>query len=153
MVRRLTIHFTLEEFVFSQTATRRGIDNTPPPEAVDNLMRVARMLEDVRDLLGGIPVLVSSGYRSPQLNAVIAGSSPTSAHMAGLAADFIAPGFGSPKEICLAIAGAGLEFDQVIHEFGRWVHLELAPEDRVPRRQLLSKFENTPFLSGIVDQP
>ena len=84
MVRRLTPHFTLDELTFSQTAVRHGIDNTPTPEIVDNLLRLAERLEEVRNLLG-VPILVSSGYRSSELNALIPGASASSAHVVGLA--------------------------------------------------------------------
>ena len=97
----LSPHFTLSDFTFSETAVRRGIDNTPDSEALDNLHTLAAGLEQVRYLLDA-PIHVTSGYRSAKLNSAI-GSSPTSDHVRGYAADFVCPGFGSPTEICRAI--------------------------------------------------
>ena len=66
--------------------------------------------------------MIKRGYRSPALNAVIGGSR-NSDHMRGLAADFICPGFGVPYAACKAIEHSDLEFKQLIHEFGAWVHV------------------------------
>ena len=129
----LTPHFTLEELTASQSAARLGLDNTPPPEMVDALKRTAQLLEEVRALLGK-PVLVSSGYRAPAVNRAVGGAA-NSAHMLGCAADFSCPAFGSPLDICRAIARSGIAFDQVIHEFRAWVHIAWAPQ---PRRQVLT---------------
>jgi zinc D-Ala-D-Ala carboxypeptidase len=138
---QLTTHFSLEELTLSQTAVRRGIDNTPSLEQVKNLKRVAAMLEDVRTLLGEKPVLISSGYRSPGVNAAVGGAKD-SRHLLGLAADFTSPPFGPPKDICLKIAASDLPFDQLIYE-GTWVHIGLAPNGTPPRKQLLTAhFQN-----------
>lgn len=133
---RLTDHFSLAELTQSETAARRRIDNTPSPAAIENLTRTAQTLEQVRALLGGRPVLVSSGYRSPALNAAVGGAAK-SAHMTGLAADFICPGFGSPLEICRKLAASNLSFDQIIQE-GTWTHIGLAPVGQKPRQQVLT---------------
>ena len=71
---RLSPHFTLAEFVTSQEAARRSIDNTPAPDVVERLRRTAAGLEAVRIRLGGAPIIVTSGYRSSQLNDAIGGS-------------------------------------------------------------------------------
>lgn len=133
---KLTDHFSLEEMTASETAARRGIDNTPSPAIIKNLTRTAQLLERVRVLLGSKPILVSSGYRSPALNAAVGGSK-TSAHMQGLAADFICPGFGTPLEICKLLDSLGVNFDQLIQE-GTWVHIGLAADGVKPRRQVLT---------------
>ncbi|MBI3041256.1 MAG: peptidase M15 [Betaproteobacteria bacterium] len=149
MTKRLSRHFTLDELVASQTAARRGIDNTPSPAVVRNLRRLAALLEKVRTLLGGKPILVSSGYRCRALNAAVAGAK-ASAHMAGLAADFTAPGYGTVLQVARRIAASSLRYDQLIHEYGAWVHIGLAPARRKPRRQNLSIFKGTGYLDGIV---
>ena len=132
----LTLHFTLAELTHSQTADRLGIDNTPSAEIIDNLTRTAQTLERVRVLLGSRPIIVSSGYRSPDLNRVVKGAR-ASAHLFGLAADFICPGYGTPLQICKAIAASNIDFDQIIQE-GTWVHLGLAKAGEKPRRQVLT---------------
>jgi len=118
----LSPHFHLSEFTTSQEAGRRRIDNTPSAEILQNLRETAKAMEKVRALLGNKPILISSGYRSLALNTAVGGSA-SSAHIRGEAVDFICPGFGSPLEICRAIAASDLAFDQLIEEAGAWVHL------------------------------
>lgn len=135
---KLTEHFALSEFLVSQTAQRLGIDNTPSPEIVKNLTKTAEMMEKVRTLLGDKVITITSGYRCPKLNTAI-GSSMTSAHVQGQAADFICPDFGSVRECVIKIAhDKGIEFDQLIREFDDgghgWVHIAWRNN---PRRQVL----------------
>ena len=129
----LSPHFTLAEFVVSDTAARRGIDNDPPAELLHALKRTAQGLEAVRVRLGGAPIIVTSGYRSPALNAAVGGQ-PSSQHTRGEAADFIAPRFGSPTEVAAALRDSGVDYDQLILEFGRWVHISFS---QAPRHQAL----------------
>lgn len=152
MPRYLSPHFTLEELLASQTAARRGIDNTPTPEALHNLQRLALALEQVRSHLGGAPILISSGYRSPALNRAVGGAR-NSRHMQGLAVDFTAPRFGTVLQTARAVAASGIAFDQIIHEFGSWVHLGLAPSGQAPASEKLSIFTGTGYLPGLVGQP
>lgn len=127
---RLSEHFTLDELTVSETAERLGIDNDPPPNVLENLRGLAETLERVRAALGGRPIVVTSGYRSPNLNRMVNGSRE-SAHLVGYAADFTCPGFGSPLDVCRAVVAAGsIPYDQLIHEFGRWVHLSVDPRWR-----------------------
>ena len=121
---KVSDHFYLSELTHSDTASRKGIDNTPNPIAVRNLFKLADMLEQIRKLLGGKPILITSGYRGPELNAAIGGSK-TSDHMRGEAADFRCPAFGSPLQICKAIEKSGIKFGQMIWEFDSWVHISL----------------------------
>lgn len=121
----LSPNFSLAELTVSQTAARRGIDNTPRGEALDNLSLLAEWLERLRELLGGHPILVSSGFRSVALNTAVKGSR-TSLHMFGLAADFTVPRYGSPLDVCRAIeAEKLLAFHELIYE-GTWVHVGLS---------------------------
>jgi zinc D-Ala-D-Ala carboxypeptidase len=131
---RLSEHFTLDEFIASETAARRGIDNRPTAEIVDALRTTAALLEEVRALLGGRPIRITSGYRCPELNAAVGGAA-NSAHTRGQAADFIAPDYGPPLTVCLKVSGSPVQFDQLIHEFSTWTHIAWAP---LPRRQVLT---------------
>jgi len=133
----LSPHFSLTELTASDIARDKGISNAPSPFVVENLRRLAELLEEVRVLLGNRPVHINSGYRSPELNKAV-GSSETSMHPFGLAVDFVCPSFGSPLQICRAIAASRLRFDQVIHEFGRWVHIGLGLPGAANRRQQLT---------------
>lgn len=145
----LTAHFTLDELTVSQEAVRAGIDNTPPADVIDALRLTAATLENVRLLLG-VPIIITSGYRSPPLNRRVGGSA-NSAHCDGLAADFIAPRYGNPAAIARAIDANAIAFDQLILEFGRWVHLGVHPVH--PRRQALTAVRRpeggTEYLLGI----
>ena len=132
--------------VLSQTAARKDIDNTPTPEIVANLRLTVATLEEIRTLLG-VPILVSSGYRSPALNKAVGGSK-SSAHMQGLAADFTAPGFGTVLQVARKIAASDIAYDQLIYEFGSWVHIGLGTG--AFRQQDLSIFTGTGYLPGII---
>lgn len=131
---QLTAHFTLDELVRSDYAVRKGIDNTPDADVLANIYVLADGLERVRNVLS-VPIHVSSGYRCPKLNAAIGGAR-TSAHMQGLAADFVAPQFGTPKDIVKELTKheAQLAYDQVILEFpdrpGGWVHIAFSDAPR-----------------------
>lgn len=132
----LSPHFSLAEFCVSDSAARLGINNTPSQPMIHNLERTAEMLERVRALLGNKSIIVKSGYRTYQLNEFVGGSK-NSAHMRGLAADFICPKFGNPRDICNAIVANGkIPFDQLIYEYGQWVHIGLT--DLTPRGQILT---------------
>lgn len=126
---KLSPHFTLAELTVSATAARRGLDNTPPPAVLETLKATAARMEQVRAILGGKPIIVISGYRSPAVNAAVKGSR-TSAHMTGHAVDFICPGFGLPRLVARRLAAELADFDQLIQEFGQWVHVGFGPGRR-----------------------
>lgn len=142
----LSPHFTLEEFTFSETAVRKNIANIPTPEIIENLRIVARNLEIIRQNLGH-PIIISSGYRSPAVNRLIGGS-VNSAHCLGWAVDFTCPGFGTPYTVAQRISGMGLVFDQLIHEYGRWVHISFDPQARKKRLTITGK--RTGYVDGIL---
>lgn len=145
---RLSPNFQLAEFVVSREAAARGIDNTPPPALLDNLRKVAEALEEIRDrVLAGAPIAITSGYRCSRLNAAVGGS-PSSAHVEGLAADFIAPHFGTPADVCHAIVRHGIAFDQLIHEHD-WVHFALGPR---MRHQILTYLGGGKYAPGILEK-
>lgn len=118
----LSPNFTLAELVLSETAVRHGIDNTPPPAIVERLKATARGLEAVRTRLGALPLLITSGYRCLRLNRLLR-SKDCSQHVLGEAADFICPRFGTPLAVAAALRDSEIAYDQMILEFGRWVHI------------------------------
>jgi hypothetical protein len=146
--KMLSANFALEEFTESQTAARKGIDNTPDAATQKNLKALAEALEVVRARLGNVPMRISSGYRSPALNKAVGGSK-NSAHMSGLAVDFTAPRFGTVLQTAKAAAASGIEFDQIIYEYGSWVHLGLAAPGKTARKQLLSIAKGTGYVDGL----
>lgn len=137
---RISPHFFLHEFTVSQVGERLNLDNTPYGEHHDNIHNLAWKMETVREILGNVPIFITSGYRSQELNKAIGGSS-NSQHCKGQAVDFIAPRFGIPKLIAQRLANTNpdeLPFDQLIFEGkknGGWVHLSFSEN---PRRSVLT---------------
>lgn len=129
---KLTEHFTLLELTASATARRLGIDNHAGLEIVSHLTQLAMGLEQIRARLAA-PLHITSGYRCAALNRAVGGAK-RSAHMEGWAADFVAPGFGSPLQIVRALQGTAIPFDKLIQE-GTWVHVSFHPD---ARRQILT---------------
>jgi hypothetical protein len=145
---KISEHFTLEEFTFSETAARLGLDNTPNAIAMANLGLVAAVMEKIRTLVGDRPIVVHSGYRSVEANRAVGGVA-TSAHLHGLACDFVCPAFGSPVKVAFAVLKSGIEYDQLILEYG-WVHVGLAQEGQLCRQEALTKRSaKSPYELGI----
>jgi zinc D-Ala-D-Ala carboxypeptidase len=120
---KLTEHFTLEELTASETAERNGWDNIANEGEVANLKRLAGLLEQVKEVLAGKPIMISSGLRTKKVNDAV-GSKDSSQHRIGCAADFKVPGM-TPDEVVKAIVASGIGYDQVIREFDRWTHISI----------------------------
>ena len=132
----LSTNFKLDELIASETASRKGLDNTPNATEVANLVRVAALLEEVRALLNK-PILINSGFRSKQVNDSV-GSKDTSQHRLGCAADIRVPGM-TPREVVEACIKANIGYDQIIEEFGSWTHISVPNTvSTAPRRQALT---------------
>jgi len=117
----LSEHFTLDELTVSQEAVRSGLKNVPNAAQVDALRALCvSVLEPLRARLKR-PIVVSSGFRSRSLNTRIGGSAG-SQHCRGEAADILVPGMATSDVVDMVIA-LRLPFDQLIDEFGRWVHV------------------------------
>lgn len=152
---QLSPNFELREFVRSQIAARHDIDNTPPPAAVANLQMLCRqVLEPIRAQFG--PLLITSGYRAPQVNK-LAGGQPSSQHTTGEAADFECPGWPN-LHVARWCEDHLKDFDQLILEFYRqgdpssgWVHVSYKPIRN--RRQIFTATRNSAgtvvYLPGI----
>lgn len=130
----LSPHFTYEELTASDYALRHGLANVPPPVALKNLDTLAMGLERVRMVFGS-PVVVTSAYRCTAVNEAVGGAA-NSYHIRGLAADIVIPML-TPAMVCstLWIARERVQFDKIILEFGRWVHIQFPEDDDVPRRE------------------
>ena len=140
----LTENFSLNELTKSQTAERKGIDNTPSTEHQENLKRLCEtILQRIRDHFGQV-VSVSSGYRSPELCVAI-GSSTQSQHAKGQASDFEIFGI-SNKELADYI-DENLDYDQLILEYWKgedepnsgWVHCSFNTQGN--RKQYLRAYK------------
>ena len=146
---QLTKHFSLEELIASETATRKGIDNTPDETVKRNLQILAEGLERIREFLQK-PIRINSGYRCKKLNQAVGGSK-TSEHILGLAADIICPAFGSPIEVCRAIAAINVGSNQIIHEFGQWCHVSFPAASATAKNELLTIANaKTGYVAGLV---
>lgn len=152
-VSYLSEHFTLEEAIESQTASRLGIDNTPTPEVRTAASKTAVKMEKVRVILNNLPIKVSSWIRVPKLNEAI-GSHQGSQHLKGEAVDFICPAFGSPFEICkILVANKSLiGFDRLILEH-TWVHISWKSTPNATQRgQVLSLLSDKSYATGLTDK-
>lgn len=120
---QLSRRFTLAEMTGSDTAARRGIDNTPNAQQLANYRRLCAWLDPIADDVGGL--IVTSGYRCQALNVIIGGSR-TSSHSAlgqAAAADVKPLRAGVTLADIIEAAQRHGPFDQLIWEFGRWAHL------------------------------
>ena len=141
---KLTENFSLNELTKSQTAERKGIDNTPSTEHQENLKSLCEMiLQPIRDHFSRV-VTISSGYRSPELCTAI-GSKITSQHAKGQAADFEIFGV-SNKELADYI-NQNIRYDQLILEYWKpsdpnsgWVHCSFSPREN--RKQYLKAYKD-----------
>ena len=141
---KLTANFSLSELTKSQTATRKGIDNTPSPEHQENLRLLCEaVLQPVREHFGRV-VTITSGYRSPELCTAI-GSKITSQHARGEAADFEI--FGVSNKALADYIHDTLHYDQLILEYWNesdpnsgWVHCSFSEGKN--RKQYLKAYKD-----------
>ena len=129
----LSKHFTLDELTVTD---HREFDNSPTQVEINNLQRLAQLLEQVKETLDGKPVMINSAFRSKQVNDAV-GSKDSSQHRHGCAADIRVPGM-TPDEVVRAVIAAGLPYQQLIREFDRWTHISITNEENAePKRQVL----------------
>ena len=137
---KISDHITYAEAIHSQTAKRKGIDNTPNPNQIEAMKLLAeKVFEPLREWVGG-PIKVNSFFRSPELNTAIGGSK-TSQHCKGQAIDIDdVYGYKTNSEMYHWIK-ENLSFDQMIWEFGtdtqpNWVHVSYVSEENNRNRCL-----------------
>ena len=129
----MTPNFTLAELTVTD---HREFKNEPNPSEIANLQRLAGLLEQVKSVLGGVPIMVNSAFRSKEVNDAV-GSKDTSQHRVGCAADIRVPGM-APDAVVKAVIAAKLPFDQLIREFDRWTHISVPNDPKgKPRGQVL----------------
>lgn len=144
----LSPHFSLAEMTVSQTAARRGIKNEPDAAQTENLRRLAQLLEQVRGVTNQ-PLTVNSGFRSQQVNTLIGGV-PTSEHCDGRAADIICPAYGNPYQLAKAIEAANIPFNQLILEYGQWVHISIPKAGFGAKMQTLTYRHGMAVARGLI---
>jgi hypothetical protein len=133
---QLSANLSLAEVIRSETAKRRGISNMPTPEHIENFKKLAaNIFQPIREHFGK-PILISSGYRSAELNKAIGGSL-SSQHCSGEAIDIDMDGTDITNKQIFDYIKDNLTFDQVINEFDySWVHVSFAA-NRSQRKQVL----------------
>lgn len=144
----LSTHFTLAEAIFSASAQKHKIDNSPGAEDLKNMKFTASRMEEVRRVLDSKQILVSSWYRSHALNKVVGGAQ-TSQHSKGQAVDFRCPGYGTIQRVVKAIIlnKDTIQFDQLILE-PTWIHISFVSEGK-PRGQELTYTGPGKYSQGI----
>lgn len=140
---QLTANFSLAEL----TVTGRNMPNVPNEAEVASLRSLAELiLQPLRNALGK-PVRVNSAFRSEAVNRAVGGTA-TSQHRLGQAADIYVPGMTS-AELAKKIVALGLPFDQVIEEFGSWVHVSYGPRHRRQQLTAVKRSGKTVYVQGI----
>lgn len=136
---KLSEHFSLDELTRSEWAIRNGLSNKPTTEQVENLRRLCvEVLEPIRAAVGA-PLFITSGFRSWSVNRAVGGAM-TSAHMDGLAADFVVAGMSvADAGTIVRQACATLPVGKLILEYGRWLHVQI-DLGGPPRRQWLQAY-------------
>jgi zinc D-Ala-D-Ala carboxypeptidase len=144
-------YFTRYEVVHSQIAERLGLSNEPARELWPQIMYTAQCMDRVRETLG-FPVLVSSWFRSEEVNTAIGSRIKNSQHARGQAVDFSAPGFGSPVEVIklLVEKRKQIHFDQLIFEHS-WIHISFCDPSVVPRDEVLTLLADGGYAYGITN--
>ncbi len=143
-------HFSLDALCRSDTAEKHGIRNACPEHLLPNLVKLSQLLGQIESLFSGHRLKLHSGFRSEAVNQRVGGTN-SSQHCLGLAADFTCPGFGTPRQVAEKIARSGLEYDQLILEYDRWVHISTAEGKKPTRNQILSINSNTNgYQTGLV---
>ena len=117
----MKLNFKMSELIYSETAIKNNINNMPDINSLDNLLNlIYYCLQPARELLGA-PMIITSGYRNPLVNR-LAGGVNSSQHTKGQAADFTVSGI-TPSQIISIIKTSKIEFDQLINEYDKWVHI------------------------------
>lgn len=117
----MKLNFKMSELIYSETAIKNNVNNMPDINSLDNMLNlIYYCLQPARELLGA-PMIITSGYRNPLVNRLVGGVN-SSQHTKGQAADFTVSGI-TPSQIISIIKTSKIEFDQLINEYDKWVHI------------------------------
>jgi len=145
---KLSLNFNLEEFTNSETAIRKGINNKPSEEIVLNLQLLClNVLEPIEKLINK-QIIISSGYRSKELNSEIGGAK-NSQHVEGKAADIKVKDI-STEDLFQIIIKSEIEYDQIIQEFDRWIHISYNKGKNRKQKLRATKDQNNKTIYTIV---
>lgn len=129
----MNLNFKISELIHSDIAIQNNINNMPDINSLDNMLElIFHCLQPIRNLIKK-PMIITSGFRNQQIN-FLAGGAINSQHKEGKAADFIIKGM-TPKEIIEIIKKSDIEYDQLICEFDKWVHISFNKDKN--RKQIL----------------
>lgn len=132
----MNLNFKLSELIHSDTAIKYNINNMPDINSLDCMLNLIHYcLQPIREKLKR-PMIITSGYRCPDVNK-LAGGAKNSQHLKGQAVDFIVKDI-SPSKIIDFIRKSGVEFDQLINEYNKWVHISFVKGKN--RKQTLNIF-------------
>lgn len=120
---KMALNFKMSELIHSDIAAKHKINNMPDINSLDNMLDlITYCLQPIREKIGK-PMIITSGYRCSTLNnhPEVRGVK-NSQHTTGQAVDFVITGL-TPDQIIEKIKSSGVEFDQLINEYNRWVHI------------------------------
>lgn len=117
----MKLNFKISELIYSETAIIKSINNMPDINSLDNLLDlIFYCLQPIRDKLNE-PMIITSGFRCKEINKLVGGAY-NSQHLYGQAADFVVKKY-TPSQIIEKIKKSNIEFDQLINEYNKWVHI------------------------------
>lgn len=129
----MSLNFKISELIHSDTAVRANINNMPDINSLDYMLDlIVYCLQPIRDKIGK-PMIITSGYRNSTVNYLVDGVD-TSQHTKGQAVDFTVKDM-TVKEVIEFIKKSGVEFDQLINEYNKWVHISFVKGKN--RKQIL----------------
>ena len=115
------LYFSISELIHSDTAVLHNINNMPDINSLDNMLNlIFYVLNPIRERIKK-PMIITSGYRNKEVNRLVGGKD-TSQHLKGQAVDFVIQGM-KPSEIIYLIRNMCIEYDQLINEYDKWVHI------------------------------
>ena len=151
---QLSENFTLEEATYSETAIRLNIDNQPDATQLANMTFTASQMELIRAAVDS-PIKINSWLRQPAVNEAVGGVGH-SAHMDGFATDSNCSKFANPLEYAKFVQDFlgtnGTPFDQIIHEYGSWMHISFAPAARGMTLTIFHNDQGKKYLTGLLSQ-
>lgn len=117
----MKLNFSMSELIYSDIAIKNNVNNMPDIISLNNMLElIVYCLQPIRELIKK-PMIITSGYRNKEVNNLVNGK-PNSQHLKGQAVDFVIKGM-SPKEIIEIIKNSDVEFDQLLNEYDKWVHI------------------------------